>query len=174
MSFISKKICLLGDFGVGKTSLIKRFIEVVFSEKYLVTIGIQISRKLICPEFSSQKLDLIIWDIEGHTKFKSIAPNYLKGATGAIIVGDLSRPETLDNLSAHINLFIKFNPKAVVIVALNKSDLVKEEKIVKLRELNNFQDNYQVIKTIITSAKEKTNVAQVFHVLAQSMIKNHY
>ena len=61
-----------------------------------------------------------------------------------------------------------------MIVALNKSDLVKEEKIVKLRELNNFQDNYQVIKTIITSAKEKTNVAQVFHVLAQSIIKNHY
>lgn len=61
-----------------------------------------------------------------------------------------------------------------MIVALNKSDLVKEEKIVKLRELNNFQDNYQVIKTIITSAKEKTNVAQVFQVLAQSIIKNHY
>ncbi len=174
MSFSSKKICLLGDFGVGKTSLVKRFLEGVFSEKYLVTVGIQISRKLICPEFFSQKLDLIIWDIEGHTKFKSIAPNYLKGATVAIIVGDLSRPETLENLSAHINLFIKFNPKGVVIVALNKSDLVKEEKIVKLRELNNFQDNYQVIKTIITSAKEKTNVAQVFQVLAQSIIKNHY
>ena len=59
-----------------------------------------------------------------------------------------------------------------MIVALNKSDLVKEEKIVKLRELNNFQDNYQVIKTIITSAKEKTNVAQVFQVLAQNIIKN--
>ena len=172
MSFISKKICLLGDFGVGKTSLVKGFIEGVFSEKYLVTIGIKIYRKLICPEFSSPKIDLIIWDIEGHTKIKSIAPNYLKGATGAIIVGDLSRPETLENLSAHINLFLEFNPKGVVIVALNKSDLVKEEKIVKLRELNNFQNNNQLIKTIITSAKDQTNIAQAFQVLAQNIIRH--
>ena len=172
MSVISKKICLIGDFSVGKTSLIKRFIEGIFSDKYLTTIGIKVSRKLISLESSSQEIDFIIWDIEGHTKFKSIAPNYLKGATGAIIVGDLSRQETLAHLQYHINLFLKVNPQGIAIVALNKCDLIEEEKLAKLVELNNFKDNSQVINTIITSAKENTNVDKAFHELAENIINN--
>ena len=75
MSPISKKICLVGDFGVGKTSLIRRFVDKQFSDKYLSTVGVKISRKLIeLSETESQKaeeIQLIIWDIEGSNKFKS-------------------------------------------------------------------------------------------------------
>lgn len=170
MSTVSKKICLIGDFSVGKTSLIRRFIEDIFSEKYLTTIGTKISRKLVNLESSSQQIDLIIWDIEGHTKFKSIVPNYLKGAKGAIIVGDLSRQETLDHLPNHIELFLKINPKGLAIVALNKCDIIEEHKLTKLRELNNFDRNSQVIKTIVTSAKSNTNVDRAFVELAKSMV----
>ena len=62
MPLVSKKICLLGDFGVSKTSLIERYNKGVFSKKYSTTIGVKISHKLICPEFCLQKINLIIWD----------------------------------------------------------------------------------------------------------------
>lgn len=169
MSTVSKKICLIGDFSVGKTSLIRRFIEDIFSEKYLTTIGTKIYRKVVNLNSSSKEIDLIIWDIEGHTKFKSIVPNYIKGATGAIIVGDLSRQETLDHLPAHIELFFQTNPKGVAIVALNKSDIIEEHKLTKLLELNNFASNSQIINTIVTSAKNNTNVDLAFTELAEKM-----
>ncbi|MDJ0744919.1 MAG: Rab family GTPase [Xenococcaceae cyanobacterium MO_167.B27] len=170
MSVISKKICLVGDFSVGKTSLIRRFIEDVFSEKYLTTIGIKVSRKLLYLKSSSQEIDLVIWDIEGNTRFKSITPTYLKGATGAIIVGDLSRQETLNHLRDHINLFLEVNPKGMAIVALNKKDLIEENKLKKLIQLNNFQNHSHIINTIVTSAKDNTNVNQAFYELAENII----
>ena len=102
MSIISKKICLVGDFSVGKTSLIRRFVENKFSDRYLSTVGVKISRKSIEVEtaIASQLVNLLIWDIEGQTKFQSIATSYLKGASGSIIVADITRPETLEHLSA--------------------------------------------------------------------------
>ncbi|NEN93649.1 MAG: GTP-binding protein, partial [Okeania sp. SIO3H1] len=90
---ISKKICLVGDFGVGKTSLIRKFVDRQFSDQYLSTVGVKISRKKVdLPKIEVEKnnfLQLLIWDLEGHTKFKAIAPNYLKGASGAIVVADV-------------------------------------------------------------------------------------
>jgi small GTP-binding protein len=80
---ISKKICLVGDFGVGKTSLIRRFVDRQFSDEYLSTVGVKISRKTLELEGVRQQdqlnLQLLIWDLEGHTKFKAIAPSYLQG-----------------------------------------------------------------------------------------------
>ncbi len=172
MSTVSKKICLIGDFSVGKTSLIRRFIEGVFSEKYLTTIGTKISRKIVNLQPSSKQVDLIIWDIEGHTKFKSIVPNYLKGATGAIIVGDLSRQETLDHIPVHIDLFLKINPQGMAIIALNKCDMIEEHKLTKLIELNDFDDNSHIVKTIITSAKNNTNVDRAFTELAETIVNS--
>jgi small GTP-binding protein len=101
MSTITQKICLLGDFNVGKTSLVRRFIEDKFSDRYLSTVGVKVSRKSLNVTTDRQRhqLNLLIWDLEGNTKFKSITPNYLKGASGSIIVADLSRSDTLDNLT---------------------------------------------------------------------------
>ncbi|MEO1762587.1 MAG: GTP-binding protein, partial [Cyanobacteria bacterium J06629_18] len=80
MSTISKKICLIGDFGVGKTSLIRRFVDRQFSDKYLSTVGVKISRKSVEVTDSKQgknlNLQLLIWDIEGSTKFKGISASY--------------------------------------------------------------------------------------------------
>ena len=84
---VSQKICLIGDFGVGKTSLIRQFVDRQFSDKYLSTVGVKISRKLVSINNLSdntpvdlKQLQLIIWDIEGSTRFKAIAPSYLQGA----------------------------------------------------------------------------------------------
>ncbi|MGQ4649425.1 GTP-binding protein [Lyngbya aestuarii] len=172
MDYISKKICLVGDFGVGKTSLIRRFVERQFSDQYLSTVGVKISRKTIelLGEESQkmQKLQVIIWDLEGHTKFKAIAPSYLQGASGAIVVADVTRPETIEHIAERVNLFLAVNPKSPVIIALNKTDLVTQEEI---STISQFDQIHQIIGTYQTSAKTGLHVDKIFQKLADKMLK---
>ncbi|MGK7892250.1 MAG: Rab family GTPase [Xenococcus sp. (in: cyanobacteria)] len=170
MSVISKKICLLGDFSVGKTSLIRRFIEGTFSDQYLTTVGVKISRKSISLDALGKSINFILWDIEGQTKFQSIAPSYIQGATGVIIVGDLTRPETLANLHKHLELFLKINPQGIAVIALNKTDLVDPEKLSKLLEQYSFSNNIHVVASYGTSAKSGSCVNEMFQQLAQSIM----
>ena len=170
MSVISKKICLLGDFSVGKTSLIRRFIEGTFSDRYLTTVGVKISRKSLKLDSLDRDINFILWDIEGQTKFQSITPNYLRGATGVIIVGDLTRPETLNNLQKHLDLFLQINPQGIAVVALNKTDLVDSEKLTKLLEQYSFSNNMHVLASYGTSAKSGSYVNEMFQKLAQGIL----
>lgn len=166
LSVISRKLCMIGDFGVGKTSLIRRYVDRQFSDQYLSTVGVKISRKLI----DSLSLQLLIWDIEGSTKFKAIAPTYLQGAKGAIIVADATRAETIDHLVNHIDCFLSINPQSFVAVALNKSDLLKAEQIDRLLQSVRQFDRPQVIGTQATSAKTGESVDSVFEKLSPYLI----
>jgi small GTP-binding protein len=168
MATISKKICMVGDFGVGKTSLIRRFVDRQFSDQYLSTVGVKISRKLV----ESVNLQLLIWDLEGHTKFKGITPSYLQGASGAVVVADVSRLETIERLSEHVQLFSSINPKGAIVVALNKSDLVDEEKLAKLTELVPVKDCERVVEIYQTSAKTGAYVDQMFQQLAEKSLES--
>ncbi|MEM9538486.1 MAG: Rab family GTPase [Cyanobacteria bacterium P01_E01_bin.42] len=174
MGKVSRKICLVGDFSVGKTSLIRRFVDDQFSDEYLSTVGVKLSQKSVNlqgEDGEDKPVDLFIWDIEGQTQFKGIAPSYLQGAKGAIIVADVKRQETLEHLRNHLDLFFKINPKGWVIVALNKSDLISEDKVEKLLHANQFQADYpKVIGTYATSAKTGKDVNEIFYELAASMI----
>lgn len=165
MAIISKKICMVGDFGVGKTSLIRRFVDRQFNDQYLSTVGVKISRKLI----ESVNLQMLIWDIEGHTKFKGIAPSYLQGASGALIVADVSRIETIERIPEHVQLFSSINPKGSLVVALNKSDLIDEEKLTKLVQMVEFQKLERVSKIYQTSAKTGAYVDEIFEELASQI-----
>ena len=174
MSIISKKICLIGDFGVGKTSLIRRFVDRQFSDQYLSTVGVKISRKSI-ENINSEvpkklTLQILIWDIEGSTKFKAISTSYFQGATGAIIVGDVTRPESLDNIAEHFQAFLKANPKGKAVMALNKSDLIDAEFLEKYQKIYSFSDNISFVSTYATSAKTGINVDRIFQSLAYSII----
>ena len=175
MSVITKKICLIGDFSVGKTSLIRRFVENKFSDNYLSTVGVKISRKSlsITEDTELERINLLIWDLEGKTKFKSITPTYLKGASGAIIVADLTRSDTLENLNQHIDLFLKINLNSKIAIALNKADLIQEEKLNKLIELYGSSDYSQVIDTYHTSAKTGKDVDRIFQELTVGMVKHN-
>jgi small GTP-binding protein len=172
MSLISKKICIIGDFGVGKTSLIRYFVESRFSENYLTTVGVRISRKILEIDLvdRTQNVQLLIWDVEGKTKFKGIAPSYLQGARGAIIVGDLARQETIERIPEHLELFNAINPQSSAIVALNKSDLASPERIEKILESHNCKCDSQVISTYVTSARTGAYVEEIFGKLAASML----
>lgn len=181
MTTISKKICMVGDFGVGKTSLIRRYVEGMFSDQYLSTVGVKISRKTVkleaLPASLSERetsqtpvtLQLILWDLEGHTRFKSIAPSYLQGAKGALIVADVTRPETIERLGEHIQLFLSVNPDSWAIVALNKSDLLPREKTEAL--LKNVEDQglNRILSTHLTSAKTGKNTDYIFEELSKKI-----
>lgn len=172
-----KKICLIGDFSVGKTSLIRRFVERQFSDQYLSTVGVKISRKIV--ENSGEdhgeksKLQLLIWDIEGQTKFKSITPNYLQGAKGAIIVADVTRPETLEHIEEHLKLFFSVNPQGFGIVALNKidkEDLCSPEDLAKIINKYQYPHHPEILSTYTTSAKTGINVDVMFQILATKIL----
>jgi small GTP-binding protein len=174
MSTISKKICLVGDFGVGKTSLIRRFVERQFSDQYLSTVGVKISKKTLeLPSGEQPKdlnLQLMLWDLEGHTKFKAIAPSYLQGASGALIVADVTRQDTVARIPEHINLFLSVNPKGLLMLALNKSDLVEPEKLEKLSQLLQNAQPERVVAMYQTSAKTGAYVDEIFQRLAYRII----
>lgn len=171
MSKITKKICLLGDFNVGKTSLVRRFVEDKFSDQYLSTVGVKVSRKSVTvkTDLEIDQVNLLVWDLEGNTKFKSITPSYLKGASGSIIVADLTRSDTLKNIKQHIELFLKINPKGVILIALNKRDLIPKEKLSKLVEHYSSYRSKRIVSIQTTSAKTGANVAKIFDQLATTI-----
>lgn len=177
MSMIAKKICLLGDFGVGKTSLIRRFIDHQFSENYLSTIGVAISRKsvVVAPVYQKQQpqiVQLLIWDIEGKTRFKKISPSYLKAAQGVIVVADVIRQDTIANIPFHIDLARQINPQGISCsIVVNKIDLVEQHLSTTLLEKAKIPIQCPTIPIYETSAKTGKNVDTMFVELAQAMME---
>lgn len=156
---IRKKILLLGDFSVGKTSLVRRYVDGAFDDKYLTTIGVKISKKLCTIE--GVECELLIWDVEGSTPSKKISLGYYRGASGAIFVTDVTRKETLETLDAHKDVFLSENPNACYVTAYNKADMLNEIA----RENIVLDDD-----TFLTSAKDDENVETLFKQLTAKML----
>lgn len=172
MSILSKKICLVGESGVGKNSLVRRFVDRRFSNKYLATVGVTISRKVVeLPKANSSEqmnLQLMIWDVTGEAKFQAVAPRYLRGSSGAVIVADVSRQHTIERLPEHIQHFSSLNPQSVIFIALNKCDLIKPTKLKKLLPQKVLQ---QVSGIYPTSAKTGDYVDEIFQQLAYKILE---
>jgi len=165
---IQKKICMLGSFAVGKTSLVRNFVEGIFSEKYLTTIGVKIDKKLM--EVNGVTINLILWDIAGEDEFNKIQSSYLRGSSGYFIVIDKTRKDTLDaalQLQAKARQTLGDIPH---ILLANKWDLAGKWDIGEdiISELS--QNGWDVIKT---SAKTGYNVENAFKKLAQLVMENH-
>jgi len=125
-----KKISLLGDPAVGKTSLIHRFVYEAFDDKYLSTIGAKVTKKshlFAAEEYEGLSQDtnftFLIWDIAGQKAFKSVHQAYYVGSEGALVVCDLTRKETLDNLLDWISELFKVVRNVPVLILANKCDL---------------------------------------------------
>tara|TARA_R110000765_G_scaffold275239_1_gene373607 strand:+ start:51 stop:554 length:504 start_codon:yes stop_codon:yes gene_type:complete len=161
---IQKKICLLGASGVGKTSLIKQYVEGIFSEKYLTSIGVKIDKKLVVCEDDS--VQLMLWDIEGIDRYCGFQPKYIRGASALIIVVDHTRSQSLVD-GIEIFRLARDVSDIPAILVINKSDLSTAWHWSD-EELVDFSRPF--IHTFNTSAKTGENVDQLFSVLAQHLL----
>jgi small GTP-binding protein len=156
---VSKKIILLGHFGVGKTSLIRRFVSDSFSDNYKVSIGVHITKKVV-EITSDNSISLIIWDLEGTDDVKTIRNAYLLGTHGALYVFDVTRPSTFQNLNEDLRIVKEKMPKIPLLVIGNKVDMVQSNELKVLLEEHNILYDY------LTSAKTGGMVTDVFMQLA--------
>ena len=161
MTVIQKKVCLLGDFSVGKTSLVRRFVEGQFDDKYLSTIGVRISRKTLLR--AAGTLNLLVWDLAGAQEFNTQS-SYLIGVSAALIVCDLTRHTTLDSCAKYVQQVRAVNWTAPIVFAGNKLDLIAERSITEeeLRACSETQGGSYVL----TSAKSGAGVDLAFELLA--------
>ncbi len=162
---IQKKICMMGYFSVGKTSLLSKYVHSIFSEKYLTTVGVKVDKKVVA--IGSQDVTLMLWDIEGEDKFCKLKKHYLRGVSGYILVADITRKNSLDKA---IELKEKMDANYGNIpftLALNKNDLASQREVTdyQVKELLNKGWN-----VVFTSAKNGEGVESMFHDLAQKML----
>lgn len=155
----SKKIVILGHFGVGKTSLIRRFVKDSFSDNYKVTIGVHITKKVV-EITADETISLIIWDLEGTDDIQMLRDSYLLGTHGVVFVFDVSRPSTFQNINEDLKIVKGKTPKIPIMVVGNKVDLVILNDLQTLLKDNNITANF------LTSAKTGNSVNEMFTQLA--------
>jgi small GTP-binding protein len=163
---IQKKVCMLGAFATGKTSLVSRFVHSIFSEKYLTTVGVKIDRKPM--ELGDRKLLLIVWDLHGEDEFQKVRMSYLRGSSGYILVADGTRQATLDKACLLQQEAEQALGHVPFVLALNKSDLVEEWEVSPEAVQALTRQGWQVIQT---SAKTDMGVHTAFQTLAEKMME---
>ncbi len=164
---LSKKVILIGDFSTGKTSLIRRYVDNQFSDRYLSTIGVKISRKKI--DVKEEILQALIWDIEGGTKTKPVNKTYLIGAHGCIVVADITREDTIGHIALYLNEVQTIAPGIPFVIVLNKSDCLPEEEAsaIQAKVLQTYKSYTQSV--YVTSAKSGEGVMTAFTRLAMEL-----
>ena len=145
---IQKKVCILGPTGVGKTSLVKQFVEGIFSEKYKTTIGVKIDKKQVNKE--GRGVQLLLWDLEGIDRYCGFNPRYLRGASAYIIVVDQTRSQSLLEGIEILDLAREHYPDIPAFFVVNKTDLPTSWHWSD-EELNNYAQRFASLTK--TSAK---------------------
>lgn len=167
---ISKKICMLGSFGVGKTSLVRRFIHDEFFEDYHSTMGVHIQKKSIAlTKDASSEINLILWDIAHIEDFNRMIKDYFRGSSGAIVVFDVTRPQSFQETDIYLKPFLELSPKSKLIFVGNKIDLV-DKKSYNMEQLLQISKAYKSL-SLLTSAKTSESVEELFHELASLLVR---
>jgi small GTP-binding protein len=161
---------MLGDPGVGKTSLIRRFVHDEFSDDYLSTIGAKVSDKDLRLKKDGKDclLHLVIWDIAGQQSFTSVAPSMFKGAQGAFIICDVTRRKTLDDMHNWIYNLNKNAGRVPFVVLVNKWDLV-DRKAFELVDVERVAEGHESC-CLSTSARTGHNVEAAFKRLGEFLL----
>ncbi|KAK3792284.1 hypothetical protein RRG08_007362 [Elysia crispata] len=166
------KVLVIGEFGVGKTSLIRRYTEGSFSPNYKLTIGVDFGLK--CLEWDNNtKINLQLWDIAGHERFGHMTRVYYKYAIAAIIVFDLSRPATFDSVLKWLEdvnskvMLANEDPVPVMLLA-NKCDI--EDISVEVEKMNSFCKDKNFIGWYQTSAKTGLNIDECMQFLVEHIL----
>jgi Ras-related protein Rab-1A len=158
------KILILGDSGVGKTSILIKYINNKFDESHIATIGVDYMDKTI--KYKNINVKLQIWDTSGQEKFRSIARNFYRNSDAIFIVFDLNNKDTYNSIKQWINDVEEYCPNIKKILLGNKSDL---EKNVSEEIIKNFakENNLQYFET---SAKNGTNIKEAFKAMVDLLL----
>lgn len=162
---LEKKICMLGTLAVGKTSLVRRFIEGIYSEDYHTTIGVKIDKKPV--REGGQEVNLVLWDILGEDRFQKVQPSYWRGMFGYLLVVDGTRRNTLDEALALNQRVLDTGLKVPAILLVNKADLADQWEIADDRLAQLTQTGWEIMRT---SAKTGENVDAAFSRLTLKML----
>jgi small GTP-binding protein len=163
---IQKKICLLGSFAVGKTSMVSRFVNSNFSEKYLSTVGVKIDKKPMAVD--GQQVTLVLWDIYGQDQFQTVQQSYLRGASGYILVVDGTRFDTFAVAKDLQKMAVNVIGNAPCVLALNKADLTSEWQVDERSLLQIAETGWPVFRT---SANTGIGVEDAFATLTRAMLE---
>jgi len=161
---MQKKVCMLGTFSVGKTSLVSRYVRSIFSERYLTTIGVKIDKKVVATPRG--QATLLIWDIYGDDEFQAVRASFLQGASGYFLVADGTRRSSLARLPALKSVMEDAVGKVPCRILLNKVDLQAEWELGTVEE----QALAELGPVIKTSAKTGQGVEEAFVQLTTHML----
>jgi small GTP-binding protein len=161
------KICLVGEGAVGKTCLIRRFIQDQFDDRYISTLGAKVSKKEIKVDGpNGADIDMTIWDIMGEKGFRELLKEaYFHGAQGVLAVCDVTRKETLKDLDDWVAAVVKVTGHVPIEFLANKADL-KDQMEVSDSDVRRAAEAYKA-PFLFTSAKTGANVEEAFSQLAQ-------
>ncbi|KAL7717642.1 Sphingomyelin phosphodiesterase [Entamoeba marina] len=160
------KILVIGDSGVGKTALIKRYCQNTFDNHYESTVGVDFMPKIL--NYNNKTIKLQLWDTAGQEKFMNITAAYYRNTQGIIIVYDVNNKDTLDNVDkwfTEVNTRTRTEPPVVLLVG-NK----KEEDTTTIDIAKSISEKYGAVKTLECSAKNNVGVEEVFDVLVKNVM----
>jgi len=166
------KILLLGEFRVGKSSMVLRYVEDRFPGDYMATIGANFLVKSVNLTLEGEpvRVGLQIWDLGGHTRSTQVGRVFFQGVSGALLVYDLTRPDTLDKIPLWQDQLRKYSPNAKLYLVGNKNDLVDERQI-STTEGQKAQETFKVEHFFETSAKTGDHIQETFEHMAISLIE---
>jgi len=164
-----KKVCLLGDSSVGKTSLIRKYVYNTFDDRYIATIGSKTVKKELKVNYFGKDLDLVlmIWDILGQKEYRRVQSMSFQGTSGALIVFDVTRPESLESLETYwVPELRKVAGNVPMVFMANKVDLLPGYDTKALAKLAAHYDS----PYLMTSAKTGENVENAFLTLGKELV----
>lgn len=162
---IHKKICMLGSFAVGKTSLVQRFVQSTYSDRYYSTIGVKIDKKHVT--IGDVQLSFMLWDIQGDDGTRKVHMSYLRGASGYLLVIDGTRGETVETALRLQETVETTLGRIPFVVVLNKVDLAD---MWELDEATQRKIESRGGPLVRTSAKTSQGVEEAFQVLARRIL----
>jgi small GTP-binding protein len=162
---IRKKVCMLGSFSVGKTSLVRRFVDSTYSDKYLTTVGVNVRKKMM--HVSGDEVMVMLWDIYGEDDFQKLRRSDLNGTSGYLLVADGTRRATLEKaLELHERVQVALGSTPAVLV-MNKFDLAADWEVTPEMEQELHGRGWEPVHS---SAKTGEGVEEAFLALARAML----
>ena len=156
---------MIGASGVGKTSLVSKFVHSIFSDKYLTTVGVKIDKKMV--RVGDDEVMLMIWDLAGDDDFQRLQTSYLRGTSGYLLVADGTRRVTFEQVIEIQKRVAEALPDAPFLLALNKVDMAAQWEVTEAEVEGLTSSGW---KTTRTSAKDGLGVEEAFAELARAMI----